>query len=288
MGLIRVNCVIVNYNDGHTVQSLVEKIHDYGILEQIVVVDNASTDDSWQHLKQLRDEKVAVIRGEKHGGYGYGNNLGVKYAMEVNEATHVLIANPDVEFTEQLIVKMAHMFKNHPDAGIVSAVMEDMGYGGMGYGWKLHGFLGELFAMGPISRRVLGRFLNYPKDYFKDKKAVFVDVVHGSMLMVDTAAFLECGGYDEAVFLYQEEAVLAWRMKTSGYRTILLLTDRYLHRHGATVEKSCKGLINRQKLRHESVMYYMKNYLYINKAEELFARLWFGLILLEIRIWETI
>ena len=59
-----------------------------------------------------------------------------------------------------------------------------------------------------------------------------MDVVHGSMLMVDTAAFLECGGYDENIFLYQEEAVLGWKMRTGGYRTALLLTESYVHRHG--------------------------------------------------------
>lgn len=286
MGLIRTNCVVVNYNDADTTECLVKKIHDYQSLKQIVVVDNGSSDGSWERLKLLQDEKVAVIHSERNGGYGYGNNLGVKYAMEINEATHVVIANPDVEFADQTVVRMANMFKNHPDVGIVSAVMEDMQYGGMGYGWKLHGFFGELLAMGPVSRRVFGRFLNYPQGYFKGKKAVYVDVVHGSMLMVDTAAFMECGGYDEKIFLYQEEAVLAWRMKTSGYRTVLLLTDRYIHHHGTSVGKSLKGQLKRQSLRHESLIYYLKNYLYINRAEETFARLWFQIILLEIRMSE--
>lgn len=286
MGLIRINCVVVNYNDADTTECLVKRIHDYQSLKQIVVVDNGSSDDSWERLKLLQDEKVAVIRSEKNGGYGYGNNIGVKYAVEVNKATHVVIANPDVEFTDQTVVRMANLFKNHPDVGIVSAVMEDMQYGGMGYGWKLHGFFGELLAMGPVSRRVFGRLLNYPQGYFKGKKAVYVDVVHGSMLMVDTAAFMECGGYDEEIFLYQEEAVLACRMRTGGYRTVLLLTDHYIHHHGTSVGKSLTGLLKRQSLRHESLIYYLKNYLYINRAEETFARLWFQIILLEIRMSE--
>lgn len=286
MGLMRINCVVVNYNDADTTEGFVKRIRNYQFLEQIVVVDNGSSDDSWQRLKLLKDDKVALIHSERNGGYGYGNNLGVKYAMEVNEATHVVIVNPDVEFSEQTVVRMANMFKNHPDVGIVSAVMEDMQYGGMGYGWKLHGFFGELLAMGPISRRVFGRFLNYSPKYFKGKKAVYVDVVHGSMLMVDAAAFAECGGYDDEMFLYQEEAVLACRMKTSGYRTVLLLTDHYIHHHGTSVGKSLTGQLKRQKLRHESVIYYLRNYLYINKAEELFAGLWFQIIILEIRVSE--
>ena len=43
----------------------------------------------------------------------------------------------------------------------------------------------------------LQSFLNYPRSYFKDKKAVYVDAVHGSMLMISAQAFEETGGYDE-------------------------------------------------------------------------------------------
>lgn len=281
---MKVNCVIVNYNDADTVISLLDRIRGYKVLDGIVVVDNASEDGSWQRLKAFEDGKIAVIRGERNGGYGYGNNLGVNYAVRVNGATHVVIANPDVEFEERTIVAMCRIFAGHPDAGIAAPVMEDMQYGGMGRGWRLHGFAGELLSMGPVSRRLLGRLLNYPESYYRGKKAVWADVVHGSMLMVDTDAFLECGGYDEGIFLYQEESVLAWRMRTNGYRTALLLTETYIHRHGASIGKSCESRIKRQRLRHDSLMYYMRHYLYINRFQELAAKVWFGGILAEIWI----
>lgn len=280
---MKINCVIVNYNDADTAICLVKRIHRFESLAGIVVVDNASADDSWERLKALEDEKVAVIRGERNGGYGYGNNLGVRYAIGTNQATHVIIANPDVEFAERVILAMSRIFKSHPDVGAVAPVMEDMQYGGLGRGWPLRGFAGELLAMGPISRRLFKRALNYPESHYNGKKAVYADAVHGSMLMVDGGAFLECGGYDEHIFLYQEESVLAWRMRTNGYRTVVLLTETYIHRHGATISKACKGQQIRQRLRHESLMYYMKNYLYINKLEELIARVWFQGIFAEIR-----
>ena len=69
---IRINCVILNFNDGETVSRLVHMIHDYDYLEKIVLVDNHSTDDSWEQLQVLKDEKVDLIRTEKNGGYGYG------------------------------------------------------------------------------------------------------------------------------------------------------------------------------------------------------------------------
>ena len=44
--------------------------------------------------------------------------------------------------------------------------------------------------------------IDYPDSYFQGHKAVYVDAVHGSLLMVDAVKMLGCGGYDEEVFLY--------------------------------------------------------------------------------------
>ncbi|MDD3251311.1 MAG: glycosyltransferase family 2 protein [Lachnospiraceae bacterium] len=294
---MKLNAVILNYNDADTVRKQLAVLAEYKVLEQIVVVDNCSTDDSFRWLSdaygavsQSADRagdraanKVIIISAEKNGGYGSGNNLGVRYAVEHNQATHVLILNPDVMVSELCIHRLLRLFANHPDAGIVTAKMQDQQYGDLRNGWPLRGFTRELLSMGPVSRRLFRSFLEYPARYFREKQAVYVDAVHGSMLMVDAEKFLEAGGYDEGIFLYQEEAVLAWRMKTSGYRTILLLTDHYDHEHSASISKSFAGQLQRQRLREESTLYYMKQYLFINRFQERIANAWFAGIRLEIR-----
>lgn len=282
--MIKVSCVIVNYNDAKTVKKLLEHIRGYDLLERIVVVDNASTDDSPEILKAEQDEKVVVISAGKNGGYGSGNNLGVRYCMDDIGASHVILANPDVLFSETCIRNMLHVFAEHPDVGVVAASMKNPGGTISRNCFRLHGFFGELLAMGPVSRRLFRPLLEYPEKYFGDKAAVFVDGVHGSMLMVDTAAFQECGGYDEDMFLYQEEAVLAVKMKTSGCRTVLLLNTTYFHEHSVSIKKTYRDLMARQRLRHESVMHYFKHYLHINKMQEWIAKLWFRGIMLEIRL----
>lgn len=281
---MKINCVILNYNDADTVLGLVEEIGGYPELDRIVIVDNASTDDSWEKLKGLKEgySHVDLLRSEKNGGYGAGNNLGVRYAVDTNLADYVLIANPDVKFSQECVKALAGVLKRHPELAVATALMEDQTFGEMKNGWKLHGFWGELFAMGPVSRRAFGRILNYPESYFKDKKAVYVDAVHGSMLMVDGKKFLEVGGYDEGIFLYQEETVLASRLKENGYRTVLLLNQKYRHEHSVSISKSFKGQMERQKLRNTSVLYYLKRYQRIGFVKERIAKLWFAGILLEI------
>lgn len=272
---MKLNCVILNYNDADTAEKLVGMIRGYKVLEQIVIVDNASTDDSPRQLRGLCDEKVTLICAEENGGYGAGNNLGVRYAAEKNGATHVLIANPDVAFSEGALLRMLRIFENHPDAGVVTAVMEDARYGRLRNGWPLRSFMRELFSMGPVSRRLFRGILEYPDRYFREKNAVYVDAVHGSMLMVDADKFLECGGYDEGIFLYQEEAVLGQRMKVFGWRTVLLLNCSYRHEHSASISKTYDSQVARQRIREESTLYYMRHYLYINPMQECIAKLWF-------------
>ncbi len=278
----RLNCVILNYNDAPTVENLIAQIHDYQILEQIVVVDNHSSDDSLERLHPLADDKVTVICAKANGGYGSGNNLGVRYAVNHNQATHVLIANPDISVSEACLVKLLQAFEKRPQAAVVTARMEDRQYGTLRNGWPLRSFTKELLSMGPVSRRLLGRFFDYPDSRFQTGRAMYADVVHGSMLMVDAARFLEAGGYDEEIFLYQEEAVLGYRMKARGYRSILRLDCSYKHEHSASISKTFTSQMRRQRLREESELYYMKHYLHINPLQEVFARLWFWGIRVEI------
>lgn len=280
---MRIDCVILNYNDADTVLGLVDEIRGYGAFHKIVIVDNASTDDSWKKLQSISSEKIELLRAEKNGGYGAGNNIGVRYCVEKDGADYVLIANPDVKFSESCVCALAGVLSRHPELAVSAALMEDQTFGETKNGWKLHGFWGELFAMGPICRRVFRKCLNYPETYFEGKKAVYVDAVHGSMLMVDGKKFLEVGGYDEGIFLYQEEAVLGTRLKRQGYKSVLLLNHTYRHEHSVSISKSFQGQRERQKLRNVSVLYYLKRYHGIGKWQEWMAKLWFEVILLEIR-----
>ncbi len=285
---MKIDCVILNYNDAKTVERLVRQIEHFCCFHRIVLVDNDSTDDSWERLKALDSPRIDLLRAKKNGGYGAGNNLGIRYAVEHNKATHVVIANPDVSFTEECIRGLARVFARYPQVGVAAAVMEDPQYKGRYNGWKCHGFAGQLLTMGPVSRRLFHGLLDYPKRFFAGKKAVCVDAVHGSMLMVDGEAFLDCGGYDEEIFLYQEEMVLASRMKVMGRRSVLLLTEVYRHEHSASISRSVKKELDRQRIREESTLYYMKHYLFINALQERIAKLWFAGIRAEVRLFRAI
>ncbi len=115
--------VVLNYNDSDTTMAFVESIKDYRIIDKIVVVDNASTDASFAELLTLTNAKIDVIKTDKNGGYGYGNNWGIRYACEKYKLNQVIISNPDIEVSEGTIKQCLRVLQTYKNTAVVAPVM---------------------------------------------------------------------------------------------------------------------------------------------------------------------
>lgn len=287
---MNVSCIILNYNDADTTMRLVRSIRDYSSLDSIVIVDNHSTDDSAARLKELNGERVHVISSLKNGGYGSGNNLGIRYAYSELGATHVLIANPDVMVSQETIQAMKEAFLTDKSIAVTAAVsVGQNGREGL-TGWKLTGLFFDLLDTGLVTRRLFRRWLsdNPGKRAFHittpagTERCAWADAVPGSLLLADTDALMACGLYDENVFLYYEEKILGHQLKTKGYRTLLLLDRTYVHLHSVSIDKSVSSILKKQALLHKSKLHYYKKYLKINRFQELAARGFLEFLMFEI------
>lgn len=293
---MNVSCIILNYNDADTTMKLVRSIKDYRALDSIVVVDNQSTDDSVTRLDLLKSSKVHVICADQNGGYGSGNNLGIRFACDTLKATHVLIANPDVLVTEETIVALKTAIRTKSHAAITAAIpVNQSGKTGI-LSWKLTGLLFDLLDTGLFTRRLFGRWLSDdPRNrgflletVNGSERCAFVDAVPGSLLLADVNALNECGCYDENVFLYYEEKILGYQLREKGYQTLLLLDRTYVHLHSVSIDKSIRSILKKQALLHRSKLHYYKTYLRINWLQELVAKGFLEWILLEIWFLTTI
>lgn len=279
---MNISCIILNYNDAVTTRSLVTAIKDYQCLDTIVIVDNHSTDDSLTLLKELQSEKVHLLTSPFNGGYGSGNNIGIRYAYHTLRATHVLVANPDVKVSEACIIAMMEAFEKVENLAIAAAVTKDRtGHVALS-SWRLNGLLLDLFDTGLITRRLFARVLNDRPEIMGKKGLAFVDAVLGSLFLADAKALVECGLYDEKVFLYYEEKILGYKLKEKGYRTALLLDESYVHLHSVSINKSMASILKKQAILHESKLHYYKAYLKINPLEEMCVRAFLGFLMMEI------
>lgn len=279
-----VSCVVLNYNDWVTTKKIVNSIKDYKNLDYVVIVDNASTDDSVKQLEVLQSERVRLIKNEANKGYGAGNNAGIRYSKEVLGCRYALIANPDVEFTDDTVKALTEGFSKVENCAVVSCVMKNPDGQPQISGWKNYGFMKNLLSTEPVCIRLFKGILQYPPKYFEGKEWCEVEAVPGSLLMTDIDKMLEIGPYDENMFLYEEERTLGLKLKRKGYRTVLILNASYIHRHSVSIKKSVKSAVARQKILHNTKMYYYHEYLHINKAQEIFAKVWLGFIMFEVRV----
>lgn len=85
---------------------LVHLIHDYSAIDHIVLVDNLSPDGSIENLQKAVNNKIDIIQSDRNGGYSYGNNYGAFYLIEKYNIDILFIANPNVEFSEDFLIRV--------------------------------------------------------------------------------------------------------------------------------------------------------------------------------------
>lgn len=278
-----ISCVILNYNDSATTMKLIEAIEEYSLINYLVVVDNLSTDDSLEKLEKLETQKVKVIQTEKNGGYGYGNNFGVKYATEQLHSDYVLICNPDVMFNEDVISSALSIMNGNSNVAIVSPIqLNSEGERANTVAWKIPSSWEYILGSSFFLRRFINSY-RY-QDGELNKSINYVDCVPGSLLFVSTRAFSLVHGYDERIFLYCEETVLGKKLKDAGFKTVLDSTKEYHHLHSVSINKSISKEIKRKKILLSSREYVIKNYLNGTRIELLIAKVVFAMVLVETRM----
>lgn len=210
-----------------------ELIHHAGFApRQLVVVDNASRDGSLQALRE-RFPEVPVIANPKNLGYSRGNNLGAAHLM-ARGFRWLLFVNPDVLLEPTAVAAMLDVLIADPSVGCVGGVPVRPGRSSSGRAGRNRPTLIEkLILYGPLAQ-VLGRWFEtghiLSAREIRDGQSVYA--IYGAACMFPAAAFAAIGGFDEEFFLYEEEFVIAERLRACGLR-VALTGATYLHDEAA-------------------------------------------------------
>jgi GT2 family glycosyltransferase len=256
------NCIVIlNYNDSERVIDLVRHISGYNSLKQIVLVDNCSTDDSYEKLKKIENDKINVIQTEKNMGYAVGNNFGANYALEKWDVETLFFANPDVFFEEEVIITVENNLFLREEYGSATVLVKE------GYNvWDLPKYWGTVRMLFMLSFTLHKRSIK--KKLLKSKGIYAVGVVEGSFFAIKGTVFRKIGGFDERTFLYLEENILACRLQKHGYKTIVNTDMFYLHEHSKSISKEYKSKTRVFKFFKRSFSIYLTYYLYCSTIEK--------------------
>ncbi|MBQ9550373.1 MAG: glycosyltransferase family 2 protein [Lachnospiraceae bacterium] len=269
---MKTTLIILNYKDSERTLTLLNKVREYRILDNIVIVDNASGDGSYESLKREEDGRIHVIEREENGGYSSGNNTGALYALKHFRPDILFFANPDVFFTEETAEVMAGALERNSGFASVAPLVRQ------GYNvWNLPGFPGVLMSLFLIlftldKKRIRAGLERHNKELSE------VGVVEGSFFAVDAGKFKEVQGFDERTFLYSEEIILARRFRAHGYKTGVLTRFRYDHLHSASIKKIYRSS-KAAAFHHfrDSFRIYNKYYLKTNALEDRIFDICWGL-----------
>lgn len=264
-------CLILNYNDSDTVCKLVEKIKNYKVFKYILIVDNCSTDNSYERIFTLKSDKIIVIQTTFNGGYGAGNNYGIKYAKNVLECKYVLLSNPDVSFSESLVHRLLEVCSLDSDAALATAIQHDSENKAIqDIAWRIPTAFEYAVMSTRLGRKILNQ--NYRRNWLDRKNICEVECVPGAMLLYDADKFCNVGGYDEGMFLFCEETTIGFKLKQAGYKTILCTDVFYIHEHSVTINKSINDKIKQMQLIFDNRNLFMKKYLKAGPAVLKFAK----------------
>lgn len=278
---MKTSLVIINYNDYEMTKRLLLNVKDYKILEKIVIVDNHSTDNSYEKLKKFENKKIDVIKNYESRNFASGLTMGAKYVIKKLGKCNIIFSNADIIIKNEQDIYMLSSNINE-DIGIVGPVISQ--HGEINRGWKISTPFQEILYNLPfVSRYFKKKFLYYNNQHYL-KDLVEVDVVSGCFFVVSSDLLEKINYFDENTFLYYEENILAKRVEKVGMKIVIDNRVTIIHDHSITIDKSFKR-IDKYKILKNSQRYFVKKYLDANSFELLllFITNKFSLFLLYIR-----
>lgn len=201
--MARVSIVIVTYNSSRHIFDCLESVFKYNNIGddlEVIIVDNNSEEQKsiFSKVRNLYGDRVILKDSGKNGGYGFGNNIGIG----LSTSDVVVVMNPDVRFVEPILNQISLLFDNNKALGLAGVSFVD-GSAPFYYKPGCESLLQSLFM------HQIHRLAKYsPQKMY----------VSGSFLAFNKNAFEKAGRFDEAIFMYYEEADITNRILSAGYQ----------------------------------------------------------------------
>ena len=227
---MKVAVVILNYNGAAMLGRFLPSVIKYSPGVEIVVADNASTDDSVA-LLAAGFPSVRVVQLDRNYGFADGYNK----ALTQIDAEYYLLLNSDVEVTEGWLAPMLSFMENNPKA--VACQPKILAYNNkthFEYAGAAGGFIDRYGY--PYCRGRLFDTIEEDKGQYDGVCRIFWAT--GAAMMVRSAAFHGAGGFDGRFFAHMEEVDLCWRMLARGGEIYAVPAGMVYHVGGATLNKS--------------------------------------------------
>lgn len=225
----KIAIVILNWNGAHMMRKYLPTVIKNSPEADIIVADNASTDDSVEMLaKEFPDVRTILL--DRNYGFAEGYNKALKQI----DAEYYLLLNSDVDVPPGWLSPLLDFMDSHPDTAACQPKLHAINDRSMfEYAGAAGGFLdkyGYPFCRGRI-------FDSIEKDcgQYDDNHEILWAT--GACLLVRSKDYWEAGALDGRFFAHNEEIDLCWRMRIMGKKIYCIGTSTAYHLGGGTLPK---------------------------------------------------
>jgi N-acetylglucosaminyl-diphospho-decaprenol L-rhamnosyltransferase len=228
----RVSIVVVTYNSADVVGDCLASIERHAPDCALVVVDNASADDTRGLVRAARP--ATLIASSENEGFSRANNRG----LATVESEFALVLNPDARLTDSTIPRLLEAADRSSDAWALGPLTRDPD------GRIQVSFGPDLSPWSEMRQRRLVRGVRAGDSRATAEIASLtaverdVDWVSGSCMLLRMEPARAVGFFDPRYFLYEEDADLCLRLRRAGGRVRFIPAAEVIHALGTSMAKA--------------------------------------------------
>ena len=260
---MKLSIIIVNYNTKEYLRQALQSIKQSTdqLDKEVIVVDNASTDDSLNLVKH-NFPWVKLIASPQNLGYAAANNLGLKQAS----SEYILFLNSDTEILPDTLSIMIDFMDQHKDVGVSTCRVElptgqidPASHRGFPTPWAALTYFTGLETAFP-KLRLFGQYHQGWQDLSMIHE---IDSPAGAFFLTRKQILDAIGSFDDRFFMYAEDLDLALRIKQAGWKVMYVPTTKIIHHKKKSGRHSADPHLRRTTSQHfftTMKLFYDKHY----------------------------
>lgn len=236
----KVFAVVVIYNGKRWYDRCLGSLFNSEQPVDVVVIDNASSDDSINYIKE-HFPRAFLIESKENLGFAKANNIGIRYAID-HGADYVFLLNQDAWIEKDTISGLVKAFDANDTVGIASPVHLNGSYTALDHGFV--NYVSDHF--------VSDAYLKQMKDYYE------IPFVNAAAWLINRQCIDTVGGFDTSLFKhYGEDENYCQRVLYHGFHIVVATRFTICHdrEDRKEVDRKYDVLSNRTTYLHDRVLY---------------------------------
>ena len=227
----------MNWNAGPQLAEAITSIvlHHGHLVDTVIIVDNASSDDSLAQAEALTDLpfKMLIIRNTENCGFAKACNQGSKRS----KCKYLLFLNPDAVVYADTLTRVFVFMHDAANSSVGICGVQLLNEAG--HIWKSCSRFPSAFSFiaKSLGLTTLVPQLDHVMSGWDHSETRQVNHLIGAFFFVRLDLFQALGGFDERFFVYLEDLDFSWRSKQAGWSSMYLANVQAFHAGGGTSDQ---------------------------------------------------